>query len=148
VSETTLSELLDAVSKHLKDEIAPALDGFMAFEARVAANSLAMIQRELASRPQLDAVERRLTDYLRAHMATEDAEVVADTDTVSRNLNDSPQEHSTSASLLAVGLRDGTIAAHEPLIHLLRERTMLRIAVDNPRYSGLAEARRRWSNSE
>jgi len=50
----TASELLDAVAGFLTDEVMPATAGQLAFHARVAANVLAIVARELELGPQPD----------------------------------------------------------------------------------------------
>ena len=44
-------ELLDAVRRYLIDDVMPATTGRMSFHARVAANMLAVVERELAQPP-------------------------------------------------------------------------------------------------
>jgi hypothetical protein len=61
----TREELIDAVRGFLETEIIPALDGTLKFHARVAANVLAIVSRELALEgEQLDAEWRRLDALL------------------------------------------------------------------------------------
>jgi aminoglycoside phosphotransferase (APT) family kinase protein len=51
----TASELLDAVREFLTDGVMPATSGQLAFHARVAANALAIVARELELGPELPA---------------------------------------------------------------------------------------------
>jgi hypothetical protein len=51
------AELLEAVAGCLRDELLPVLSGRAAFQARVAANVLAIAQRELVGAPRADAAE-------------------------------------------------------------------------------------------
>jgi hypothetical protein len=51
-----MQELLDAVRSFLLDDVVPATTGQVAFHARVAANVLALVDRELAAGP--DDAER------------------------------------------------------------------------------------------
>lgn len=61
----TREELIDAVRSFLETEVVPALDGALKFHARVAANLLAVVGRELALEgEQLDAEWRRLDALL------------------------------------------------------------------------------------
>ena len=53
----TAIELLDAVRDFLIEEAMPGLERGPAFHARVAANALAIVARELALAPQSDAAE-------------------------------------------------------------------------------------------
>jgi hypothetical protein len=61
----TAGELLEAVRLFLEDDVVPALDGPARFHARVAANVLAIVVRELADEePTLLAEWTRLTRLL------------------------------------------------------------------------------------
>ncbi len=50
--------LLDAVRGYLERDVMAATDGRVAFHARVAQNVLAIVEREIALRPQLEAAQR------------------------------------------------------------------------------------------
>jgi aminoglycoside phosphotransferase (APT) family kinase protein len=63
----TASELLDAVRGYLTDQVMPATDGQLAFHARVAANVLAIVARELELGPVSDALS--LADGVAARLA-------------------------------------------------------------------------------
>jgi hypothetical protein len=121
MSETDLSTLLAAVRQHLKTETLPKLDGFDAFGVRVAANAVAIAEREIAAQSTLKQLDRELASYAACH----------------------PGE--TPAQAAAKALRDGRLTPKPAFMDLMRRRTMARIAVDNPRYSGLIEAQRRWA---
>jgi hypothetical protein len=54
----TPPEILAAVARFLKDEVAPATTGHLSFQARVAANALEMMRRQLELGPGEDAAER------------------------------------------------------------------------------------------
>ena len=61
----TAPELLEAVRRFLDDEVVPVLDARLRFHARVAANVLAVVGRELASEEAVLAAEwRRLAIVL------------------------------------------------------------------------------------
>ncbi|MCS5638170.1 MAG: DUF6285 domain-containing protein [Myxococcota bacterium] len=58
-------ELLEAVRRFLADEAVPALGGHLGYQARVAANVVAMVARELESESeQLEAEWRGLAELL------------------------------------------------------------------------------------
>ena len=120
MSETDRDTLLQAVCEHLKDEVMPKLEGFDAFGVRVAANALNIVQRELAMADQLAQLEQELARYVDANNGE------------------------TTAVALAKRLRDRDLKVDDTLLTLLRRRTLARIAVDNPKYSGYREAQRRW----
>ena len=51
------SEVITAVARFLKTEVAPATEGRLSFQARVAANALEMMARQLELAPAEDAAE-------------------------------------------------------------------------------------------
>ncbi|HEY1926335.1 MAG TPA: DUF6285 domain-containing protein [Caulobacteraceae bacterium] len=53
----TPPEILAAVARFLKEEVAPATTGHLSFQARVAANALEMMRRQLELGPGEDAAE-------------------------------------------------------------------------------------------
>lgn len=69
--EPTASELLDIVAEFLRAEVLPALSGRVAFHARVAANVLDTVRREMALGPPALAAE---TARLRALLGREDGD--------------------------------------------------------------------------
>ena len=48
---------------------------------------------------------------------------------------------------IALALRDGTMAHDQRILSYLRQRTLHSCAIDNPKYSGLHQARARWAHS-
>jgi hypothetical protein len=63
--QPSAAELLTAVQDFITQHAMPQLDGHAAFHARVAANVLAIVQRELEQGPANDAAERaRLRELL------------------------------------------------------------------------------------
>ena len=68
----TVSELLEATAAFLREVAVPQLSGHAAFHARVAANALDVVKRELALRPAADRDEQtRLTALLHAEGSLE-----------------------------------------------------------------------------
>lgn len=116
---TPAGTLLAALREFLGDRVAPRLEGYAAFELRIALNLLALLEREARLGPVLHEVDRGLAKDL----ALREDRVAAD---------------------LAVALRDGVCTADDRLREGLRQRALLSLAIDNPRYSGAQQARRRW----
>lgn len=117
----TTAELLDAVRQFLRQDVLPELEGFKAYNTRVAANALGIVARELehgAGLAQLDA-------HIAAQLGLDAAA-------------------GAIAAQIARGLRDGTLVADARVMSYLKRRTLLAIAIDNPKYSGLLQARARW----
>jgi len=118
---TTTAELLDAVRQFLRQEVLPELDGFKAYNARVAANALGIVAREISLGGGLALLDER----------------------IAAQLGLDPQAAPVPVQV-ARALRDGTLAVDERLLCYLKERTLLSLAIDNPKYSGIEQARSRW----
>jgi len=116
----TVAELVAAVAEFLDGEVRPALDGRLAFHAKVAVNALRIVERELG-----------------ADLAGEHARLRALT-----GADGSLHELNT---LLARRIRDGDLSIEDESLrdHLVRS-VLTRLAVDNPGYPSLAEAARYW----
>jgi hypothetical protein len=121
---TTTQELLHAVRQFLRQDVLPELDGFKAYNTRVAANALGIVAREIE---------------LGAGLAELDAQIAAQLGLDTRA--------GPVARQVALGLRDGTLAVDDDLLGYLRKRTLLSLAIDNPKYSGLAQAGVQWPDS-
>jgi hypothetical protein len=103
----TVGELAEAVREFLELEVMPAADDRLRFRARVAANAVAQIERELAQGVQLDEAHR-------ARLA---------------------QLGVTDDGALARAIRDGSLDERMPeVLGLLRASAAGRVLVSNPRY--------------
>jgi len=116
----TAAELVAAVARFLEDEVRPELSGRLAFHAKVAANALRIVERELTT----SAAEDELASL---------SSLVGDGDLLVLN------------TLLANKIRTGELSTEDPTVrdHLIRS-ALARLAVDSPRYPSLAEAHSRW----
>ena len=113
------AQLVAAVRDFLEKVAQPELRGHSAFHARVAANALAIVERELALGAEQDAAER---ERLRALLGRDDA------------LEAQNRE-------LCRAIRAGEITEDTPgLIEHLRATTLAKLAVDQPSYSGYRRA--------
>ncbi len=121
MSETKASELVMAISDFLRDRIVPAVEGFNAYNARVAANGLKIVARELDLKPELEALDEQAGKTF--------------------GINAQADEIAMQLSLL---IKDGAIEIDDTLLHYLRQRTLKRMEIDNPKYSGYREALKRW----
>lgn len=116
------AELVAAVRAFITDTAAPQLAGHAAFHARVAANVLAIVERELATRA---AAEAREVERLRALLP----DAPADADAGALN------------HALCEAIRSGDVTAATPgLLEHLRLSTIDQLAVDQPTYSGFLAA--------
>ncbi len=116
------AELVAAVRAFITDTVALQLTGHAAFHARVAANALAIVERELATRK---AAEAREAERLRALLP--DAPIGADVAALNH--------------ALCEAIRCGGVTAATPgLLEHLRLSTIDQLAVDQPTYSGFLAA--------
>ncbi|MEE8558761.1 MAG: DUF6285 domain-containing protein [Myxococcota bacterium] len=122
----TKTELIEAVSRFLEQELLPDLEGVQRFHARVALNALSIVRREIdLERPNLLAQLSRLRALLERDEAC--PEDPAELDGVVDGME----------AELCTRIREGE--ADEPafrarLLEHLRETTRERLAVANPRY--------------
>ena len=109
------AELVSAVRGFLTEHAMPQLEGHAAFHARVAANALAIVERQLAQGPAAEAAEgERLTALL--------------------GLSGSLAEQNRE---LCRRIRSGALGPESPaLLEHLRTTTLDKLAVDQPRYGG------------
>jgi 3-methyladenine DNA glycosylase AlkD len=115
----TAKDLVEAVREFLETRVMPVMQGQTAFHARVAANVLAIVERELELGPVLDADEHeRLRRLL--------------------------EKEGTQAELnreLCLRIREGMMEYEDPaLVEHLRRTTMGRLSIDNPRYAAYQRA--------
>jgi VIT1/CCC1 family predicted Fe2+/Mn2+ transporter len=114
-----LLELVDAVREFLERQALPKLEGRTAFHARVAVNALAIIERQLRLGPD---AERAELERLRALLGQD-----GNLDELNR--------------ALCARIRDGVVGMATPGLRAhLRETTLAKLAVDQPKYSGYLRA--------
>jgi hypothetical protein len=120
-------ELLDAVRMFLEEQVVPALEGTRQFHARVAANVLAIVGRELASGDALlRAEQRRLAELLG---------VPIDEVTAGESLPASVQRlNQILADRIRTGAADDGPWRRAVLAHL-RTTAGERLAIANPKYA-------------
>lgn len=106
-------DLLEAVAQYLREQALPELSGHTAYLARVAANALDIVRRQLKQAPQADAAElQRLRQLLRS-------------DDGLAELN----------RRLCERIAAGEIGLHTPgLVEHLWQTTLATLAVDQPGY--------------
>jgi hypothetical protein len=115
----TLIELVGAARDFVERQAMPKLEGRVAFHARVAANALAIVERQLQQGPEAEAAER---ERLRALLGREGS------------LEEQNRE-------LCARIRSGELDLDTPgLGEHLRATTLAKLAVDQPKYSGYLRA--------
>lgn len=109
----TADELLEAVAEFLERDVVTGMDGRLSFHARVAANVVAIVRRELTSGRELDEEEHGRLRALLGHDGTR------------RDLDVE----------LACRIRDGTLdEQHDAVVDHVRETVRAKLLVANPRY--------------
>jgi hypothetical protein len=117
--QPTPSEILAAVAAFLKEEVAPGTTGRLSFNARVAANALEMMRRQLDLGGAAEETERQSLQAL----------LGADGDLLSLNAELSRRLATGETDLTTPGVAD----------HLWKT-TLAKLAVDQPTYWGYRAA--------
>lgn len=117
--QPTVDEILATVAGFLRDTAVPQLPGHAGFHARVAANAVELVRRELAMRPSLDDEERARLQALLGRGGSLDVLTEA----------------------LCEAIAGDDIAIDDPALldHLWRT-TMGKLAVDQPGYASYRAA--------
>jgi len=116
-------DILDAVARLLRELLVPQLQGHAAFQARVAANAVDLVAREMRQGP---AAEAAALGRLRALLQRPDA-TAADLPALETDL--------------AARLRSGDIAPDTPgLQEHLWATTLAKMAIDQPSYASYQRA--------
>lgn len=111
-----IAELLEAVAAFLREQVVPATEGQVAFHARVAANTLDIVRRELQIGPLAQAGERARLHALLGSGA--------------------PIDLADANRLLCTRIAAGELDAATPgLIDHLRQTTRDKLAIDQPGYA-------------
>ena len=112
--QPSATELLRAVQEFIREHAMPQLDGHAAFHARVAANVLGIVERELELGPQFAAEERERL----------------------RELHQSDGELETLNRELCARIRSGELTPGTPgLMDHLWQTTLAKLAIDQPNYA-------------
>ena len=112
-------ELIQAVRSFIDEQAIPRLDGRAAFHGRIAMNALSIVERGLELGPSLDAEERDRLESLLDRTGT---------------LDELNRELCGRIRAGEIDLRTAGLAAH------LRETTLAKLSVDQPRYAAYRRA--------
>ncbi len=119
MDQPSMLEIVDAVRAFLEQRAMKELAGHTQFHARVAANALGIVSRELKEGPQAQARERARLAVLLGHDGP---------------LADLNRE-------LCKKIREGTISIDSPALkEHLDATTRDKVAIDQPGYAGLRQA--------
>jgi hypothetical protein len=114
-----LAELVSAVRDFLERQAMPKLEGHTAFHARVAVNALAIVERQLKLGPDAETAEQQRLRTLLGRDGT---------------LDELNRELCARIRAGEIGLSTLGLPEH------LRETTLAKLAVDQPKYSGYLRA--------
>lgn len=120
MDQPSIRELVEAVRGFLENHAIPELKGHTAFHARVAANALGIVARELQFGPEAGEEEKaRLVALLGSEGSLDELNRV-----------------------LCAQIREGRITLDTPgLAEHLEKTTRAKVAIDQPNYSGLKRNR-------
>jgi hypothetical protein len=122
MDQPSILELVEAVRSFIETKAMPELKGHTAFHARVAANALGIVARELEQGPKSAQAEKSRLAALLGHGGA---------------LDDQNRD-------LCKAIRDGKLdIAGAALKDHLEKTTLDKIAIDQPNYSGLKIAKAR-----
>ncbi|MEP1142907.1 MAG: DUF6285 domain-containing protein [Henriciella sp.] len=121
-NQPSIEELVAAVKSFVDETAGPELKGHAAFHARVASNVLATVLRDLQQRPSAEDAERQGLLTLLGETAE------GSVDVLNRMLSDQIQSGE-------MGIETAGLLAH------LKRTTMAQVEIDQPRYSGLKNAK-------
>jgi hypothetical protein len=119
MDQPSMLELVDAVRAFIEQRAMPELKGHTAFHARVAANALGIVSRELKLGPQANDQERKRLIALLGHEGS---------------LEELNRELCKDIRAGKIGLETKGLADHLDL--MIRDK----VAIDQPTYSGLKRA--------
>ena len=125
MSETRIDELLQAVTAFLQNEVSGKVDSYTRYHLKVAANCLAIAQRELSLNDELREIDRRAAEQYGIDRSDGDI-----------------------ADQISQMIKHKTLNVDQVLLDYLHERTLKKLEIDNPRYSGYLRARELWLNNE
>ena len=124
-AEVPVDGLLSAIQSFLIESAAPHLEGRNRFNARVAANALGIVQRELSMDPALQALdENAATQWLSTR-----------------------ETDATIAQQLSRALAKREIQDDPAFFNYLKTRQLLVTAINNPKYASRSIAEARWSST-
>jgi len=111
-----IAELLEAVAAFLREQVVPTTEGQVAFHARVAANTLDIVRREVQIGPLAQASEQARLHALLGP--------------------DAPTDLADANRLLCTRIATGELdVATSSLIDHLRQTTRDKLAIDQPGYA-------------
>jgi len=124
-AEVSVDGLLSAIKSFLFESAAPHLEGRNRFNARVAANALGIVQRELSMGPALRALDENAATQWLSTLETD----------------------ATIAQRLSRALAKREIQDDPAFFNYLKQRQLLVTAINNPKYASRSIAEARWPST-
>ena len=124
-AEVSVDGLLSAIKSFLIESAAPHLEGRNRFNARVAANALGIVQRELSMGPALRALDENAATQWLSTLETD----------------------ATIAQRLSRALAKREIQDDPAFFNYLKQRQLLVTAINNPKYASRSIAEARWPST-
>ena len=124
-AEVPVDGLLSAIQSFLIESAAPHLEGRNRFNARVAANALGIVQRELSMGPALRALDENAATQWLSTLETD----------------------ATIAQQLSRALAKREIQDDPAFFNYLKQRQLLVTAINNPKYASRSIAEARWPST-
>ena len=124
-AEVPVDGLLSAIQSFLIESAAPHLEGRNRFNARVAANALGIVQRELSMGPALRALDENAATQWLSTLETD----------------------ATISQQLSRALAKREIQDDPAFFNYLKTRQLLVTAINNPKYASRSIAEARWSST-
>lgn len=124
-AEVPVDGLLSAIQSFLIESAAPHLEGRNRFNARVAANALGIVQRELSMGPALRALDENAATQWLSTLETD----------------------ATIAQRLSRALAKREIQEDPAFFNYLKQRQLLVTAINNPKYASRSIAEARWPST-
>lgn len=124
-AEVPVDGLLSAIQSFLIESAAPHLEGRNRFNARVAANALGIVQRELSMGPALRALDENAATQWLSTLETD----------------------ATIAQRLSRALAKREIQDDPAFFNYLKQRQLLVTAINNPKYASRSIAEARWPST-
>ena len=113
--------LLEAMEELVSSTLIPKLTDYEKYHAHVARNTLGILARQAEARDVFEVLD-------------------------ARNLETLGLDANLGYKQLAAKIKSGEIKMTQELLNYLKQRTLVQLGIDNPKYWGYAQAREQWSD--
>ena len=113
--------LLEAMEELVSSTLIPKLTDYEKYHAHVARNTLGILARQAEARDVFEVLD-------------------------ARNLETLGLDANLGYKQLAAKIKSGEIKMTKELLNYLKQRTLVQLGIDNPKYWGYAQAREQWND--